>query len=60
MGLLKTYTMINQLISLSLKNRYIVLLIAIALFAWGAYAVSVNPIDAIPFDARTKPARDKL
>jgi CzcA family heavy metal efflux pump len=40
--------MINQLITLSLKNRYIVLLIAIALFGWGAYAVSVNPIDAIP------------
>ncbi|MFA6084871.1 efflux RND transporter permease subunit [Mucilaginibacter sp.] len=40
--------MINQLISLSLKNRYIVLLIAIALFAWGVYAVRENPIDAIP------------
>ena len=40
--------MINQLITLSLKNRYIVLLIAVALFSWGAYAVSVNPIDAIP------------
>ena len=40
--------MINQLITLSLKNRYIVLVIALALFAWGAYAVSVNPIDAIP------------
>jgi CzcA family heavy metal efflux pump len=40
--------MINQLITLSLKNRYIVLLIAAALFAWGAYAVSINPIDAIP------------
>ena len=40
--------MINQLITLSLKNRYIVLLIAIALFAWGAYAVKENPIDAIP------------
>ena len=40
--------MINQLISLSLKNRYIVLLIAIALFAWGAYSVKQNPIDAIP------------
>jgi Cu(I)/Ag(I) efflux system membrane protein CusA/SilA len=40
--------MINQLITLSLKNRYIVLLIAAALFGWGAYAVSVNPIDAIP------------
>jgi len=40
--------MINQLISLSLKNRYIVLLVAIALFAWGSYAIRENPIDAIP------------
>jgi CzcA family heavy metal efflux pump len=40
--------MINQLITLSLKNRYIVLLIAITLFAWGSYAVRENPIDAIP------------
>ena len=40
--------MINQLITLSLKNRYIVLLIAVALFGWGAYAVRENPIDAIP------------
>lgn len=47
-GLIKPITMINQLISLSLKNRYIVLLIAAALFAWGIYAVRENPIDAIP------------
>ncbi|HEY4327517.1 MAG TPA: efflux RND transporter permease subunit [Mucilaginibacter sp.] len=40
--------MINQLITLSLKNRYIILLIAVALFGWGAYAVHENPIDAIP------------
>jgi CzcA family heavy metal efflux pump len=40
--------MINQLISLSLKNRYVVLLIAIALFGWGAWSVKQNPIDAIP------------
>jgi Cu(I)/Ag(I) efflux system membrane protein CusA/SilA len=40
--------MINQLISLSLKNRYIILLIAAALFAWGIYAIKENPIDAIP------------
>ncbi|WP_040626773.1 efflux RND transporter permease subunit [Mucilaginibacter paludis] len=40
--------MINQLITLSLKNRYIVLLIALSLFAWGVYAVKENPIDAIP------------
>jgi CzcA family heavy metal efflux pump len=48
MGLIKPITMINQLISLSLKNRYIVLLIAAALFAWGIYAIRENPIDAIP------------
>jgi CzcA family heavy metal efflux pump len=40
--------MINKLISLSLKNRYLVLLAAIGLFAWGVYAVRENPIDAIP------------
>lgn len=47
-GIIKTIKMINQLITLSLKNRYIVLLIAIMLFCWGAYAVKENPIDAIP------------
>ena len=40
--------MINQLISLSLKHRYLVLLIAMGMFAWGAYSVRENPIDAIP------------
>ena len=40
--------MINQLITLSLKNRYIVLLAATALFGWGAFAVRNNPVDAIP------------
>jgi len=40
--------MINKLISLSLKNRYIVLLMALGLFGWGAYEVNRNPIDAIP------------
>ena len=40
--------MINQLISLSLKNRYIVVMIALAFFVWGAFAVRENPIDAIP------------
>lgn len=46
--MIKAIKMINQLISLSLKNRYIVLLAAIGLFVWGAYAVRENPIDAIP------------
>lgn len=40
--------MINKLISLSLKNRYIVLIAALVLFAWGSYAIQENPIDAIP------------
>lgn len=40
--------MVKKLISLSLKNRFIVLLGAAALFAWGIFAVQRNPIDAIP------------
>lgn len=40
--------MINKLITLSLKNRYIVLLLAAGLFAWGFCSVQQNPIDAIP------------
>jgi Cu(I)/Ag(I) efflux system membrane protein CusA/SilA len=40
--------MVNQLISLSLKNRFIVLIIAIGLFGWGVQSVQQNPIDAIP------------
>jgi len=40
--------MINKLISLSLKNRYIVLLLAAGLFVWGFYSVQQNPIDAVP------------
>ena len=40
--------MIERLISLSLRNRYLVLLLAIGLFAWGAYSVRTSKIDAIP------------
>ena len=40
--------MVEKLISLSLRNRVIVLLIAAALFAAGIYSVKQNPIDAIP------------
>src|SRR5690606_36191417 len=40
--------MIENLIKLSLRNRYFVLLIAIGLFIWGIFAVRDNPIDAIP------------
>ena len=40
--------MIEKIISLSLRNRFLVLLVALGLFAWGLYSVKVNKIDAIP------------
>ena len=40
--------MIEGLISFSLRNRFLVLLVAIGLFAWGIYSVRINKIDAIP------------
>lgn len=40
--------MIENLISLSLRNRFLVLMVAAGLFAWGIYAVKTNKIDAIP------------
>jgi CzcA family heavy metal efflux pump len=40
--------MIEKIISLSLRNRVIILLIAAGLFGWGIYSVQTNKIDAIP------------
>jgi CzcA family heavy metal efflux pump len=40
--------MVQKLIELSLRHRYIVLLLAAGLFIWGILAVQQNPIDAIP------------
>ena len=40
--------MVEKLISLSLRNRYVVVLIAVVLFLWGIYSIKQNPIDAIP------------
>ena len=40
--------MVQKLIEISLRNRFVVLLAAAALFAWGIYAIRQNPIDAIP------------
>jgi CzcA family heavy metal efflux pump len=40
--------MIESLISFSLRNRFLVLMVAVGLFAWGIYSVKVNKIDAIP------------
>lgn len=40
--------MVHRIISWSLKNRWIVLLLAAGLFVWGVISVKKNPIDAIP------------
>jgi Cu(I)/Ag(I) efflux system membrane protein CusA/SilA len=40
--------MVQKLIELALRNRFIVLLISVGLFAYGIYSVNKNPIDAIP------------
>ena len=40
--------MIEKIISYSIHNRFIILLIAAGLFAWGLHSVQVNKIDAIP------------
>src|SRR5882762_7245233 len=45
---LKQPAMIQNLISISLRNKSFVLLIAAGLLVWGIYSVSTNKIDAIP------------
>ncbi|MEI6765302.1 MAG: efflux RND transporter permease subunit [Bacteroidota bacterium] len=40
--------MIEKIISLSLKNRFVVLLISACLFVWGIFSIQKNPVDAIP------------
>ncbi|MDQ3347045.1 MAG: CusA/CzcA family heavy metal efflux RND transporter [Acidobacteriota bacterium] len=40
--------MINRLIELSLRNRFIVIALFMALGGWGGWALRVSPIDAIP------------
>ena len=40
--------MINRLIELSLRNRFIVVALFIGLAGWGWWAVKATPIDAIP------------
>src|SRR6266545_2507627 len=43
-----SWLMINRLIELSLKNRFIVLAFYIGLAGWGWWAATSTPIDAIP------------
>lgn len=40
--------MIESLISLSLRNRFLILLVAAGLFAWGIHSVQISKTDAIP------------
>lgn len=40
--------MVQKIIELALRNKLVVIISAIGLFAWGMYAVKENPIDAIP------------
>ncbi|WP_181304926.1 efflux RND transporter permease subunit [Rufibacter sp. XAAS-G3-1] len=40
--------MIAKLISFSLRNRLVVLLIAAGMFGWGVYSVTTSKVDAIP------------
>jgi CzcA family heavy metal efflux pump len=40
--------MIHNLISLSLRNKFFVLLFATGLFVWGVFSIQTNKIDAIP------------
>ncbi|RXF67470.1 efflux RND transporter permease subunit [Arcticibacter tournemirensis] len=40
--------MVEKLIAFSLRNRFLVLLIATAIFIWGIYSIKTSKIDAIP------------
>jgi Cu(I)/Ag(I) efflux system membrane protein CusA/SilA len=40
--------MIEKIIALSLRNRWLVLVMAAVLFSFGIYSVQNNPVDAIP------------
>jgi CzcA family heavy metal efflux pump len=39
---------VDKLIEFSLRNRFIVLLVAAGLLVWGIFSINRNPIDAIP------------
>ncbi len=40
--------MIERIVEYSVRNRFVVLLLALAVAAWGIYAVLHTPVDAIP------------
>jgi cobalt-zinc-cadmium resistance protein CzcA len=40
--------MLNRIISFSIRNKFIIGILTLALIAWGSYSVSQLPIDAVP------------
>lgn len=40
--------MVEKLISIAIRNRFLVLLVAAGMLGWGIYEVQHNPVDAIP------------
>ena len=40
--------MVEKLISIAIRNRFLVLLVAAGMLGWGVYEVQHNPVDAIP------------
>ncbi|HEX3025573.1 MAG TPA: efflux RND transporter permease subunit [Chitinophagaceae bacterium] len=40
--------MVFKIIELALRNKFVVIISAMSLFAWGIYSIKQNPIDAIP------------
>lgn len=40
--------MLDKIIQFSIKNKFIILLITLALIAWGSYSVKNLPLDALP------------
>ena len=40
--------MVEKFIEFSIRNRFLVLLLAVGIFAWGIYSVKTSKIDAIP------------
>ena len=40
--------MIAKVIEYSIRNRFLILILAAALTVWGVYAVLDTPVDAIP------------
>ena len=52
--------MIRGLVDFALNNRFLILAIALLLFAWGAISFHQLPVEAYPVDWRTRGPIDEL